>query len=190
MEPINGWNGIEEAGSFEKIELGGHICVIKGVRDERTKAGGKMLVIAFDFSQNDRQHGYYESLFQSDKKKNADAKWRGTMYQNYGSENSNPYFKSMLGRIMESNTGYQWDWDEKGLKGKLFGGVMGREEYVNDKGESKFATKCMQIRAVQGIEEVPVPEDKLIKKDISHSSGFTLDQASHDLQIDDDDLPF
>ena len=50
MEPINGWNELEEAGSFEKIELGGHICAIVGARTEVSKSGNKMLVIAYDFA--------------------------------------------------------------------------------------------------------------------------------------------
>ena len=62
MEPINGWNELEEAGSFEKIELGGHICAIVGARTEVSKSGNKMLVIAYDFAPEDKQPGYYGAM--------------------------------------------------------------------------------------------------------------------------------
>lgn len=64
MEPINGWNELEEAGSFEKIELGGHICAIVGARTEVSKSGNKMLVIAYDFAPEDKQPGYYVQCLQ------------------------------------------------------------------------------------------------------------------------------
>ena len=28
MNPINGWNELQESGTFEQLKLGGHICVI------------------------------------------------------------------------------------------------------------------------------------------------------------------
>lgn len=190
MEPINNWHGIEEAGAYEKIELGGHICFIKAARCETTKSGGKMIVIAFDLASDDKQAGFYQNQFDENKKKDANTKWRGTYYQMYGNDVSNPFFKAFINRIMESNPGYQWDWDEKGLVNKRFGGVFGREEYINDKGEYKFTTKCMRIQNLDGILEVVAPEDKVLKKDAKPQGGFTLDQASHPLEINDDDLPF
>lgn len=191
MEPINGWNELEETGSFEKIELGGHICVIVGARTEVSKSGNKMLVIAYDFAPEDKQPGYYDAMLAVDRKKDPKAKWRGTYYQGYGTEQSNPYFKAFINRILESNPGYIWSWDEGSLKGKKFCGVFGREEYLNDKGKSKFATKCMYVRAVSEIDNVTIPEDKLLKKTSVPSGGFTPQQAyaSH-LDIRDDDLPF
>ena len=53
MQPIYGWETIEEAGTYKKIELGGHICIIEGVKIEPTKKGGQMMVIVYDFAPND-----------------------------------------------------------------------------------------------------------------------------------------
>lgn len=191
MQPIYGWETIEEAGAYKKIELGGHICVIEGARIETTKSGGQMMVIAFDFASNDKQPRYFKDMFESDKKRNPQAKWRGVFYQNFGTEQSNPFFKRLINRIIESNPGYQWNWDEKGLKGKRFGGVFGREEYENDKGESKFSTKCMFVQNVEGIFEAAIPEDKLLTKaEEMRSAATTASQRNIYLSIDDDDLPF
>ena len=114
MEPIYGWDNIEEAGTYKKIELGGHICIIKGARIEKNKSGGQMMVIAYDFAPNDKQPDYFQDMLKSDQKRNPQAKWRGVIYQNFNTEQSNPYFKRLINRIVESNPGYQWDWNELG----------------------------------------------------------------------------
>lgn len=193
MQPINGWNEIEEAGSFERIELGGHICVIVDARVEQTRSGNEMLVISFDFALNDKQPGYFRNLLAQDRKRNPHAKWResGRIRQGYGTEQSNPFFKRLINRIVENNPGYQWNWDESGLKGKQFGGVFGREEYENDKGETKFSTKCMFVQNVEGIFEAAIPEDKLLTKaEETKAAATSTTQGNAYLSIDDDDLPF
>lgn len=196
MEPINGWNEIDEAGSFESVELGGHICVIKGVRCEMSKGGNHMLVVAFDFAPEDKQAGYYINLLNLNKKKDPNAKFRGTYYQMYGTENSNPHFKAFINRIIESNNGFQWSWDEKSLINKKFCGVFGREEYTNSKGENKFTVKCMYIRNIDELETVEIPTDKLLSKAANTTSSsaitsYTQQQVSNmPFDISDDDLPF
>lgn len=195
MEPINGWNEIKEAGSFEKVELGGHICVIVNAKNELSRNGNQMLKIAFDFASEDKQAGYYKRMFDEDQKRGNDAKWRGVYIQGHHTEQSNQYFKGFINRILESNPGYMWSWDEKSLIGKKFCGVFGREEYPGDNGKTKFATKCMFVHAVSDIDKVTVPEDKLLvgkaTTQVSTSNSFTPLQAYNgNLQIDDDELPF
>lgn len=191
MQPIYGWETIEEAGTYKKIELGGHICIIEGVKIEPTKKGGQMMVIAYDFAPNDKQPRYFKEQHEADKKRNPQAKWRGVFYQNFGTEQSNPYFKRLINRIMQSNPGYQWDWNEAGLRGKRFGGVFGRKEYTNEKGESKFSIKCMGVENLEGIFEVDIPKDKLLQKeDEPMQSSVETKTAGGYFDIDNDDLPF
>lgn len=193
MNPINGWNELQESGIFEQLELGGHICVIKGVRDGVSKSGKPMLTIQFDTAPEDRQPGFYQELYEIDKKNNPNAKWRnsGLINQMHHTD-TDGYFKAFINRILESNPGYQWSWDEKTLVGKKFGGVFGREEYLNDKGESKFAVKCVRVKALDGIENESAPADKLLKKDKTPQSntGFTRDEVYRSIDINDADLPF
>lgn len=182
MEPIKNWDVIEVPSDFEKIELGGHICVIKQVKVTTTRNGGELLIIAFDFAQNDSQAFYFNKKHEEDKKRNPSAKWRGVYYQMFGSENSNPYFKKLIKNIEKSNVGYQWDWNENSLIGKQFGGIFGREEYLNDKGEKKFYTKCRFIVELDRVFEIDTPADVLLKDD-SITGGTALNIAS-------DELPF
>ncbi|MGX8834330.1 hypothetical protein ACWG0P_08950 [Amedibacillus sp. YH-ame6] len=193
MEPINGWNEIEEAGSFEQIELGGHICVIKGARCEKTKSGNDMIVVAFDFAPEDKQAGYFKNLFEMDKKRDPESKWKGTYYQGLRTEQSTPFFKAFINRIIESNNGYQWSWDESTLVEKKFCGVFGREQYQNSKGDLKFSTKCMQVRAITDLDIVTPPADKLINGTTSRQNDLPSAQNHYStgaLDISSDDLPF
>ncbi len=41
-----------------------------------------------------------------------------------------PFFKGMISCIEKSNEGYEWNWDEKTLKGKKIGVLFGREQYM------------------------------------------------------------
>lgn len=58
-----------------------------------------MLVIAYDFAPEDKQPGYYGAMLAADRKKDPNAKWRGTYYQ--GMEQNSQIHISKL-----SSTGY------------------------------------------------------------------------------------
>ena len=45
---------------------------------------------------------------------------------------------------------------------KKFGGIFGREEFLTNDGKKKMATKCVQIRSLDGLKDAEVPEDKLL----------------------------
>ena len=70
--------------------------------------------------------------------------------------------------IERSNQEYHFPWgvqgNEKTLVGKKFGAVMGREQFLTQDGEKRFATKIFQIRSVDGLKEAKVPEDKLLEE--------------------------
>jgi hypothetical protein len=86
--------------------------------------------------------------------------------------------------IEASNTGYEWDWNEKGLIGKVVGLVLGEEEYKNNAGEIKTKLVVSQVKTVEEIEngdfKIPAPK-RLPKED---ELPFT--------ELNDvlDDLPF
>ena len=64
MNKPNGYDQVKVGGDFTPIELGGHHLIIKGVREEKSKAGKNMIVVAFDFAKNDKQPGYFSDLFE------------------------------------------------------------------------------------------------------------------------------
>lgn len=183
---MNKPQGFDEAtaftGDFETIELGGHICVIKGARVEKTQSGREMLKISFDIVEGENKD-FYKRQYEKRKESNPDAKWGG-VYSQLTEGTSLPFFKGLIAAIESSNNSYKWDWNEATLKGKLFGGVFGEEKYINNQGDVKKATKCVQVRSVEQIRKgVEVPPLKALKG--------TNSQTYTDISpVNDGDLPF
>lgn len=170
-------------GDFKSITPGGHICKIEQATVSQTKTGKEVLIILFDIAEGEFKD-FYSKQFSKKKETNSDAKWQGVCRQ-LTEGNSLKFFKGMLKTIEESNNGYKWNWDETTLKGKLFGGVFGEEEYLGNDGSVKKSTKCMQIRTVKAVKDgVEAPP---IKKLINSPSFSTYDEV---YEVEEEDIPF
>lgn len=178
-----------EAG--ERLPVGGYIVKILSAEEIRYDDGGRALKISFDINEGEHK-GFYQNNYKSQKEE--DKKWKG-VYTAYvpkedGSEmdewtaNS---FKGMTDAVEDSNTGYHWDWNEAGLKGKIVGAVFFNKEYAIN-GKQGFYTACHSFRSVKSIREgkFKIPADKLLKKSSNAPSG-NIDGF---VPVDCDDLPF
>ena len=66
-------------------------------------------------------------------------------------------------------------------------GVFGREQYINQNGELKWSTKCVQFRDVETIRKgVEVPDDKYLP---GNNNNANNNNSSVNV-LDDGDLPF
>jgi len=167
-------------GDYKSVTPGGHICKIQGARIETTRDGADILVVAFDIVEGPCAN-FYTEQFDRAIIGNKDAKWQGT-YRQFVDGSGLKFFKGMITAIENSNSGYKWNWDEKTLKGKLFGGVFGQEEWLNKEGKIKLSTKCRFIRSVEQIRKgVDVPEIKRLQG---------ANQFGHDVKPDDTDINF
>ncbi len=189
MKKYSGYDSTEAAtGEFEKLEPGGKICKILKVEVEDGKPYGSLMRIYFDIEESviESEKGFYARLYKSMKEKNSAAKWLGMYYETIR-EDDLRFFKGMITSIEKSNPPYKWNWDEKTLKGKCFGGVFGEEEYLDNKGEVRTSVKCMSIRSVDSILEgnFNVPEKKVLPKDekVEEYKKMVEDDT-------DEDLPF
>lgn len=160
MRPIEGWNTAPAyTGEFETLPAGKYVCQIVQVNVKQDQKGREQMAILFDIAEGDYK-GYYDRMFQAAKKNDASqAKWKG-IFRQLTHGNSLPFFKGVITSIERSNPGYQWNWDEKSLVKKKFGGIFGREEFLTNDGKKKMATKCIQIRSLDGLKDAEVPEDK------------------------------
>lgn len=183
MEKPEGYDEAQEAGEREQLELGGHICVIKQATAGETSTLKQQLILLLDIAEGP-QKDFYQNQFKSDPR--VDKKW-GCVYRQITVGNSIPFFKGLVSAIEKSNAGYTWNWDEKTLKGKLIGGVFGREEYEGADGKNHWFTKCQSIRSVEAIRKgVPIPEDK----PLSGSAKSSYGRKDDFVEISGDDLPF
>lgn len=159
-------------GGFKAIVPGGYICKVINVKVEDF-ATCSILKVAFDIIEGEFAQ-YYTQRFNYAKSQNANAKWNGVfdvfIPKDDGSEKdgyTKQAFKRFTTSIERSNQGYIWNWDENTLKGKLFGGIFGREQFKASDGTLKFTTKCRFANSVDTIRkgEFKIPQDKFIKDD-------------------------
>lgn len=167
MKPIEGWKEAPAyTGEFEVLPAGKYVCQIVQVNVAQDQKGREQMILLFDIIEGE-QKGYYDRMFQAAKKNNASqAKWKG-VFRQFTQGNSLPFFKGIITSIEKSNPGYQWNWDEKSLVKKKFGGIFGREEFLTNDGKKKMATKCVQIRSLDGLKDAEVPEDKHLPENVA-----------------------
>lgn len=183
---------------FTPLEPGGHICKIMNVEETTSKKGNRpMIVISIDTDKTDKQPEFFTQQYKNNQK--PDKKWsnnavvRQLVYD--ADDNTNAGFKTFVDAIKASNPGFNENvlWGNepinKFLKGKLIGGVFGREEYLNGYGESKFAVKFQSFRTVEDIKKgVKVPKDKLLNPGSNNSN--VPDIYGDITPVDNGDMPF
>lgn len=179
--------GYEEAqaltGEFERLEAGGYICKIVSAKEETSKSGKRMLVIALDIAEGDKKD-FFRNRFTENA--NPDKKWPagGVYRQMLEGDKAVGYLKGLMTSLEASNTGFKWDWDEKKLKDLKCGAIFGEEEYEKLDGSVGTTTKVKFIRTVKAIQDgnFKVPELKKLPQ-----KGEAFDSFG---TIADDDLPF
>ena len=119
MNKPNGFETVAASLSIDPLELGGHVCVIKGVEEAKSKTGKDMLKVALDIGGDDPQAGYYAERFKNDTRENK--KWPCISYvvttDNTG--NCSRGLAQFVTSVEESNPGFKFPWDSLNLlKGK------------------------------------------------------------------------
>ena len=172
MNKIQGYDEAQSyTGESRTLPAGKYICEIKGAKEVETKNGKKQLVLQLDIAEGEYKD-HYSNLYAANAERNGtNAKWNngGLFRQGYEGKQL-PFFKGMISCIEKSNEGYEWNWDEKTLKGKKIGVLFGREQYLMN-GQKKWATKARAVRSIKGLEMSEIPQDKLLD---GSTSGFDL----------------
>ena len=130
QKPMNFEN--VSTGEFTPVTAGGHHLIIKQVKEQKSRSGKDMLVVAVDMAPNDTQPLYFSKLFEEDTR--PEKKWphAGTIYvvsvDDKGQCTKN--FKTFITCFEKSNN-VQVNWDAGAafvnqFAGKKIGGVFGR----------------------------------------------------------------
>ena len=187
MKPAD-WNTVQaNDGTFERVTPGGHICVIKGARPDRTRSGKELFVLFLDLADGTPQDGLIGREYARKREANPNAEWpvSGQYRQLTQDANgaTNPYFKGLIKSIEDSN-GFTWNFDERELKGKKIGIIFREEEYLARDGSIKTSVKPAWARSVATIQQgVDVPEIKRLEPSAAApSAGFT--------PANEEELPF
>lgn len=187
MEKIQGYNEAQAiTGEYERLEAGGYICKIVSAKEEKSKSGKKMLVIALDILEGDKKD-FFRNRFNENT--NPDKKWpAGAIYrQMLEGEKAAGFLKGIMTSLEASNEGFKWDWDEKKLANLKCGAIFGEEEYEKLDGSVGISTKVKFIRTVKAIQDgnFKVPELKKLPQ-----KGEAFEDFINSVTSDDNDLPF
>lgn len=212
MKKPQNYDNTQTFGGYTPLEVGGHLCVIKKVEEATSnKTGNPMIRIYLDTTNEDKQPHYYTDKWNSDNRENK--KWGCIVYQMVLDKDGNcsKGFKTFVEAVKESNNGFNenclWGNEpiDKFLKGKLVGGVFGREQFdfLDNYGQEKtgFAVKCQGFRTIKDVKEgkVEAPKDKLLATNnnnvdpigFNNNSPFSGGSFENDITpVDDGDMPF
>lgn len=191
MKPINNWNDVQATTDRVKLPNGAYLCRILGAEVRQTKSGSEMLVISIDITEGEFKD-YYANDYRSQNRE--DKKWRGVVRifvpTDDGSERDSytkSNFKAFTNAVEDSNSGYHWDWNEEGLKGKSIGMLTRNEEWEMN-GNTGMSVRPFKLIATKRVKDgnFTIPKDKYLNGSApaaQASPGFTEIPT-------DDDLPF
>lgn len=176
MKNIN-WANVEAVESFKKLEAGGYVCGITAVEDHEDR---EYLKLEFDIIEGDLK-GYYRDLY--DRK----GFWGGNFIRSY-KESARGFFKKFLNAVEASNPNYKFDNNEKKLRGKTIGLVLGYEEYISNNGEVK---KRMYVADILSLDDIRAENFTVPKlKKLALPNNITSNSDFEEITNDDDDLPW
>lgn len=160
MKKISGYENIQESGSYKRLPAGAYIVKILDASDVPEK---EYLRISFDIAEGEYK-GFFAEQFKSDNREGK--KWpnAGTFIRSY-KEKALPMLKGFTGAVERSNSNYTWNFDEKTLKNKLVGLILGDEEFVNSTGKVRTRTYVSSVRSVDSIKsgDYTIPEIKRLE---------------------------
>ncbi len=187
MEKVQGYEEAQAiTGEYERLNAGGYICKIISAKEEKSKSGKRMLVLALDIAEGDKKD-FFRNRFNDNS--NPDKKWpAGAIYrQMLEGEKAAGFLKGLMTSLEASNDGFKWDWDEKKLANLKCGAIFGEEEYEKMDGSVGTTTKVKFIRTVKAIQDgnFKVPELKKLPE-----KGEAFEDFVNSVTSDNDDLPF
>lgn len=150
----------KEFGEFENLELGGHEIVIVSANEYVSEfSGNTSLKVEVDIAGNDKQAGFFKKQFEN----STNGKWStgATRYLSLKNEQI-AYLKGFITALENSNPNFKFNvngnWEQ--LVGLKLAGVFGLEEYQDQEGKTKTATKLVQFRSLDKLNEIKIPRVK------------------------------
>lgn len=195
----NNWNEVQEFSDRPKLPLDAYVCNVRKAVIQSNEYG-EQLCLLFDIAEGEFK-GFFDDDFKASTR--ADKKWKGVLRQfipkDDGSEKdewTKSSFKGMVTAFEKSNPGYQWNWDEASLVGKVVGILFRNEEWEYE-GKTGWAVRPFRAISVDSVrnEDFTLPKDKPLKnKTINSNIGYMGLAASNpgfvEIVEEDGEIPF
>lgn len=152
MKPIKEYELVNEAGELKRLPAGVYGVRITNVVDNPDK---EYLEIYCDIVKGEYAN-YFKTLVDSGFKDSSRS------IRSYKT-NALPFFKAFITAVEKTNQGYHWDWDEKKLIGKNVIAIFGEEEYLDNEGNVKIATRVAEFRSIEAYNEGKLKAPELKK---------------------------
>lgn len=191
----------KEFGESERLELGGHELVILDAREYKSEISGNVsLKVSVDIGGKDKQKGFFQKQY--DNNTLSERKWPtgGVKYMSLKDEQLG-FLKGFITALEKSNPNFKFNtkgtWEQ--LKGLKIAGQFGLEEYEKQDGSVGTATKLVQFRSLDKLNEIKIPKVKLLNGDMveyekyqKRNSNDELNEVFSDsvVEISSGDLPF
>ena len=154
----------KEFGESERLELGGHELVILDAREYKSEISGNVsLKVSVDIGGKDKQKGFFQRQY--DNNTLSERKWPtgGVKYMSLKDEQLG-FLKGFITALEKSNPNFKFNtkgtWEQ--LKGLKIAGQFGLEEYEKQDGDIGTATKLVQFRSLDKLNEIKIPKVKLL----------------------------
>ena len=158
----------KEFGEIERLELGGHELVILDAREYKSEISGNVsLKVSVDIGGKDKQKGFFQKQY--DNNTLSERKWPtgGVKYMSLKDEQLG-FLKGFITALEKSNPNFKFNtkgtWEQ--LKGLKIAGQFGLEEYEKQDGDIGTATKLVQFRSLDKLNEIKIPKVKLLNGDM------------------------
>lgn len=189
------WNDVKEFSDRPKLPLDAYVCKIKKAVVQNTDYG-EQLCILFDIAEGDYK-GFFSDEYEANQ--NQDKKYKGVLKQwlpkDDGTEKdewTKSAFKGVVSSIEKSNPGYQFDWNENSLAGKMIGILFRNEEweYNNKNGWVVRPFRALSVDSVRD-GDYQLPKDKPLKNKSDNVLINEITEYSQEFtEVEDEDLPF
>lgn len=195
MKPFAGYDKVQVT-DFEKLPKGAYEVKIMDAKEVsytgKDGSSFSKLEIAFEIAAGEFA-GFYRRNF--DAQNAEDKKWKGVMRlyipKDDGTDKdewAKKSFKRAMQAIEESNPGYHWDWNEKGLKGKVVGCLYQDREWAYN-GKTGWAAQPHSFIDVAKVRsgDFKLPADKPLDASAKPAGIDIMPEVKQD---DEGDLPF
>lgn len=196
MRKPRNYDSAEKYTEGKKLPAGGYVCKIINVKEQTSKAGNDMLVLAFDIAEGEFTDYYKEAY---DRNTSEDKKWRGNFYIMIPPEDADANnwklrrLKTNISKFEDSNSGYHFDWEHpERLTGLKIGMLFNEQEYVADNGSNRFTTKPKSLELVETIRSGDFEVPAIDYLDSSANNTAPADNSFVDIpdNADGEQVPF